>query len=78
VLDETFGKGGHAITLSSAVLGIELDYASWQAITDDIDDARIYGGIHFRFDQETGARQGRHVGRYILHNYLRPDYGVGK
>ena len=41
-------------------------------ITDDIDDARIYGGIHFRFDQEAGARQGRHVGSYILENYLRP------
>ena len=31
----------------------------------------IYGGIHFRFDQEAGARQGRQVGSYILGNYLR-------
>jgi hypothetical protein len=30
--------------------------------TDDINDARVYGGIHFRFDQHAGARQGRRVG----------------
>ena len=47
-----------------------LHYTAWEQITDDIDDARIYGGIHFRFDQEAGARQGRQVGRYILRNYL--------
>ena len=51
-----------------------LNYTSWDEITDDIDDARIYGGIHFRFDQEMGALQGRHVGSFILENYLRsPD-----
>jgi hypothetical protein len=50
-----------------------LDYTAWDEITDDIDDARVYGGIHFSFDQEAGARQGRQVGRYILRNYLRCD-----
>ena len=30
----------------------------------------IYGGIHFRFDQEAGAHQGRQVGKYILRHYL--------
>ena len=37
---------------------------------DDIDDARVYDGIHFRFDQDAGARQGRRIGRYVLRNYL--------
>jgi hypothetical protein len=48
-----------------------LNYTSWKQITDDIDDARVYGGIHFRFDQEAAAHQGRKVGKYILRNYLR-------
>ncbi len=30
-----------------------LHYTSWKQITDDIDDARIFGGVHYRFDQET-------------------------
>jgi hypothetical protein len=72
VLERVFGKRGHVITLTHPALpGIELDYTAWNEITYDIDDARIYGGIHFRFDQEVGAHQGRQVGAYILRNYLR-------
>ena len=72
VLERAFGKHGHAITLTHPLLpGVVLNYTAWEQITDDIDDARIYGGIHFRFDQEAGARQGRHVGKYILRHYLR-------
>ena len=41
-------------------------------ITDDIDDARVYGGIHFRTDQDAGARLGRAVGREVYKHNLRP------
>jgi hypothetical protein len=72
VLEWAFGKDGHDITLTNPALPtIVLDYTAWDEITDDIDDARIYGGIHFWFDQEAGARMGRHVSSYILENYLR-------
>jgi len=72
VLERILGKGGHAITLTHPSLpGLFLNYAEFAEITDDIDDARIFGGIHFRFDQEAGSRQGRQVGKYILRNYLR-------
>jgi hypothetical protein len=75
VLERAFGKHGLAITLTNPGLpGIVLNYTTWDHITDDIDDARIYGGIHFRFDQEAGALQGRHVGRYILRHYLRSEH----
>lgn len=71
ILEHAFGKRGHAITLTHPGLPIVLDYTAWDEITDDVDDARVYGGIHFRFDQEAGAHQGRHVGSYLLENYLR-------
>ena len=72
VLERSFGKDGHDITLITPSLpDIVLHYTAWEGITGNIDDARIYGGIHFRFDQEAGAHQGRQVGRYILRNYLR-------
>ena len=72
VLEQAFGEDGLAITLTHpGAPGIVLDYTAWDEITDDIDDARVYGGIHFRFDQERGAHQGRQVGSYILRNYLR-------
>jgi hypothetical protein len=73
VLERVYGKDGQFITLTSPLVpGVVLNYTAWEQITDDVDDARIYGGIHYRFDQEAGARQGRHVGRYILRNHLRP------
>jgi hypothetical protein len=73
VLERIYGKGPHAIELSHpAVPDVRLRYTSLQEITDDIDDARIYGGIHYRFDQQAGARQGRRVASYILRHHLRP------
>ena len=53
-----------------AVPGVTVDYETLEQITDDIDDARVFGGIHFRFDQEAGAKQGRNVGRYIYEHVL--------
>jgi hypothetical protein len=55
-----------------AVPDVRLQYTSLQEISDDLDDARIYGGIHFRFDQQAATRQGRRVASYILQHHLRP------
>jgi hypothetical protein len=73
VLRRMYGAGGHSISLSNpAVPGVVLHYTTIKAITDDIDDARVYGGIHFRFDQEAGGRLGRNVATYITKHNLRP------
>jgi thioesterase domain-containing protein len=72
VLERAYGKDGHAVVLMNLSLpGIVLNYTAWEQITDDIDDARIYGGIHFRFDQEAGSFQGLHIGKYIVRTHLR-------
>ena len=71
-----FGSGGHNITLSHpGIPGVTLYYTKFSQITDDIDDARVFGGIHFRFDQEAGAHQGRNVGSYVYKNNLRCSSG---
>jgi hypothetical protein len=73
VMRRLYGEAGHAITLSNpAVPNIVLHYGSFRQITDDISDARVYGGIHFRTDQDAGARQGRAVGTAVYKNNLRP------
>jgi hypothetical protein len=72
VLERTFGPRHHFITLSNpSVSGVVLQYGSFRQMTSDIDDARVYGGIHFRFDQEAGAKLGRQVGAYVHRNTLR-------
>jgi hypothetical protein len=72
ILEREFGVDGHAITLTNeAAPGIVLRYTTFKQITDDIDDARIYGGVHYRFDQEAGALLGKRVGDHILRHELR-------
>jgi hypothetical protein len=50
---------------------VTLQYTNLRHITDDTADARVYGGIHFRFDQEASETLGEGVAEYVLNNYLR-------
>ena len=75
VLRRMYGAGGHSINISSpnpVDAAIVLHYTTFKAITDDVDDARVYGGIHFRFDQEAGGRLGRDIATYVVKHNLRP------
>jgi hypothetical protein len=72
VLRRLYGEAGHSMTLSNpAVPNIVLQYTSFKQITDDISDARVYGGIHYRIDQVAGARLGKAIGRAVYRNNLR-------
>jgi hypothetical protein len=78
VAERLFGHGGHAITLSHAsVPGVVLKYTRFDQIARDIDDARIYGGVHYRNDQVQGGRLGARVGSYLYGHALRPAHGHG-
>jgi len=73
VLEDEFGADGHDIKLMNpAMPGVVLHYTSFKQITDEVDAGRIYGGVHFRFDQEAGALLGKRVGEYVLRHALRP------
>jgi hypothetical protein len=76
IAEAFFGEKIPEVTLSSAAVpGLVLDYSSFEEITDDIDDARVYGGIHFRFDQRAGAQQGRQIGDWVFRHHLRVAKG---
>jgi hypothetical protein len=73
VLEYAFGRSGHDITLTNpAVPDIVLHYTSFEQITQDVDDGRVYGGVHYRFDQDAGGVLGKSVGSYLLRHALRP------
>jgi hypothetical protein len=72
ILKRVYGEGGHAITMTNpAVPGLRFTYTRFDQVTDDIRDARIYGGIHYRFDQEAGADLGRDIGAFVYKHNLR-------
>ena len=75
VLRRMYGAGGHDISISSpnpVDAAIVLHYTTFKQMTNDVDDARVYGGIHFRFDQEAGGRLGRDIATYVVKHNLRP------
>ena len=76
ILEWVYGEDGHSITLTNpAVPDIVLQYSSFNQITHDISDARVYGGIHFRTDQDAGEKLGKSVGRAVYGNNLRAAHG---
>ena len=77
VLRRAYGEGHHAITMANpAVPGLTFHYTTFDQITSDISDARIFGGIHYRFDQEAGGDLGRDIGSYVFkHNLRRVTHG---
>lgn len=43
----------------------------WEAADEEF-MARIYGGVHYRFDQEAGQQVGRSVAEYVFANFMAP------
>ena len=79
VLERMYGRKHHDITNSDAAApGIVLHYSDLRVITDDVSDARVYGGIHFRYDQDVGERMGVAIGEYNDEHRLLPLRGAGE
>ena len=53
-----------------------LQYTTFKQIADDVDDARVYGGIHYRFDQVGGGKLARQIATYVYKHNLRPVHGA--
>jgi hypothetical protein len=74
ILKRAFGEGGHHIVVRNPQFpDVVYRYSELGQITRDIDDARVFGGIHWRFDQAAGAEQGRRVGAYVWEHGLKPS-----
>lgn len=72
VLERAYGRFRHSITVTHPMApGIAVNYSDLRAMIADISDARVYGGIHFRFDQDAGERQGHAVAQHVYNNKLQ-------
>ena len=52
--------------------GATRSYAGFGAMADEEARARVYGGVHFTFDNVAGQSVGRNVANYIFANVMRP------
>ena len=72
MLERLYGPSGHDITLTTAAFpALTFSYTDFKSIVSDVSDARVNGGIHFRFDQEAGEALGRTIAHYVIKNRLR-------
>ncbi|HEX9162668.1 MAG TPA: vanadium-dependent haloperoxidase [Thermoanaerobaculia bacterium] len=75
VLAATFGENTAFQVGSDVMLGVLRSFTSFTAATDEVANARVFGGIHFRTACEDGDVTGRAVGDYVLHHALLPLNG---
>lgn len=74
ILQLTFGDSP-GVPITATITGIT---RQWNAISEGLDeviDARVYSGIHFRTADEVGSEQGGQVARFVWANALRPCPG---
>jgi hypothetical protein len=67
-----FGRHRLDIPIDSTVTGTTRVYRSFREIAEEIADARISAGLHFRFSTDDGAAIGRSVAALITRRHFRP------
>ena len=63
--------------ISTAVPGVQRFYNSGTALLQDVVDARVWLGIHFRTADTTSREIGRQLAAWTLEHYFRPIHGQG-
>jgi hypothetical protein len=72
VLESFFGPGRLRFSLDSLVTGDTRTYRRFRDVVDEVNDARVWAGFHFRYSQEDGSTLGRKVARYVVRNFFQP------
>jgi hypothetical protein len=74
VLTSFFGTDAISFSIGSDSLpGVVRSFTSLAVCTDEVGRSRIYGGIHFQFDNRVGQVVGKKVANYISANFLLPN-----
>ena len=78
VMQLIFGDDPDA-PITSTITGVTRQWDTFSEGIDEVIEARIYSGIHFRTADEVGAKQGGQVGHFVFTHALRPcPKGKGK
>ncbi len=74
VLEAQFGKGEVApITMTSPTApGVTHRWTRISDYVQEVDNARIWGGIHYRNSTQVGEAMGRRIGALAVQDFMRP------
>ena len=66
------GTASISLTMDSTVPGtLEHHFATVRELRREVENARIYGGDHFRVGGTDGTKAGDHVAKWALHRFFR-------
>lgn len=71
ILADRFGEKTRFSIETDNMLGVTRSYRSFLGALEEVKNARIYAGIHFRSACDDGQALGRNVAGYVLENALR-------
>jgi hypothetical protein len=71
VLSHYFGENTPITVTNDALPGETRSFPTLSAALEEVKDARVFGGIHFRTACESGQALGNSVGAYVLKHSLR-------
>ena len=71
-LESFFGPGRLLFSLDSLVTGETRHYKRFKDVVEEVNNARVWAGFHFRYSQEDGSRLGRQVARFVTGNFFQP------
>jgi hypothetical protein len=71
VLTALFGDDYH-FTVGAESVPYTRSFDSFDAAAAEAGQSRIYGGIHYQFDNQAAQTSGHAVGRFVVENFLRP------
>ncbi len=71
VLSHYFGEKIAITVTNDALPGQTRSFVSFSAALDEVADARVFGGIHFRTACKAGQALGMSVGEYVVKHSLR-------
>jgi len=73
ILAAYFGTDNIAFTTSGEGFVVaDRSFSSFSAAAEEAADSRLYGGIHFRFDNEDGVANGELLGQWVVSRMLQP------
>jgi hypothetical protein len=72
VLASVYGNDTSFTVTSAGLPGVQRDFTTFSAAVQQVEDARIYAGFHFRFSCTDAATLGTHVAQYVTGTLLQP------
>ncbi|MGD1096901.1 MAG: vanadium-dependent haloperoxidase [Bryobacteraceae bacterium] len=78
ILAETFGEATSIGVVSLAMPGVTRLYHNFSEALADVQNARVFGGIHFRTATTDGTSLGIAVADYVMKNALLSKEGAGQ